>query len=55
MLLIQVQLSSKVPFQLGKGLVHLAWGLCQVFFSNMYFVVLVFFLETLAGEILFGA
>lgn len=55
MLLIQVQLSSKVPFQLGMGLVHLAWGLCQVFFSNMYFVVLVFFLETLAGEILFGA
>lgn len=40
MLLIELQLSSKVQFQLGKDLVHLAWGLCGVFSATCIFVVL---------------
>lgn len=34
-----MQLSSKVQFQPGKGLVHLAWGLCGLFSATHVFVL----------------
>lgn len=42
-----MQLSRKVQFQLDKGLVHLAWGLCGVFSATCISVVLFFSLRFL--------